>query len=123
MNIILRRVTFTSMAPTLGVLLNDAIPLCLTFELPWKDNQHGISCIMPGTYPVIPNTPEKPWRLCNVPGRTDVDMHVGNTVADIEGCIALGLQFAPNCILHSVDAVNYLKKILPPKFDLTVVNP
>ncbi len=123
MNITLRRVTFTSAAPTLGVLLNDVTPLCLTFELPWKDNQHDISCIPPGTYPVIPNTPEKPWRLCNVPGRTEIDMHAGNTTADILGCIAVGFQFAPNCILHSVDAVNYLKKILPENFDLTVVNP
>lgn len=123
MNLILRRLTFNSISPTYGVLLNDVTPLCVTLELPWKDNQHNISCIPPGVYPVIQNTPEKPWRLCNVPNRTEVDIHAGNTVADILGCIALGLQFGTNSILHSVDAVNYLKTIVPTNWTLTILNP
>lgn len=123
MGFIIRRLTFNSQSPTYGALFNDVTPICLTFELPYKDNEHDISCVLQGTYPIIPNTSDKPWRLCNVPNRTAIDMHAGNTIADSLGCILLGFQFSPNCILHSVDAVNYCKKILPEKFDLTIVNP
>ncbi len=122
-NLILRRLTFNSISPTYGVLLNDTAPLCVTLELPWKNNAIDVSCIPPGVYPVVPNTPQKPWRLCNVPNRTEIDIHVANTTADILGCIGLGFQFGTNCILHSVDAVNYLKTIVPANWSLTIVNP
>ena len=123
MNLTLRRLTFNGTSPTYGVLINDTQPICLTLELPWKDNQHMISCIPPGTYAVIPNTPEKPWRLVGVTDRTEIDIHVANSCADILGCIGLGLQFGTNIILRSVDAVNYLKTIVPENWMLTIVNP
>lgn len=112
--------------PTFGELLDsDGNRLCYTLELPWQDNAPDKSCIMPGTYQVLPNNAEKPWRLERVPGRTQVDIHAGNTVADTEGCILVGTALAPpNAIAHSVDAVNLLKQVLPAdNCYLTIYNP
>lgn len=74
---------------------------CLTLELPWRENQRGVSCILPGSYPAV-------WALSprfgacyhveNVPGRSDILIHSGNFAgdkskglkSDVEGCILLG---------------------------------
>lgn len=119
----IQRITFSATDPTYGVWLNDDVPQCVTLERPWLDNAVGLSCIPPGTYQVIQNSELKPWRLQNVPGRTLIDIHAGNTIADIEGCIALGTLFFPGGILQSQDAVNFMKKILPATFQLTILNP
>lgn len=119
----LRRVTLTETGPTFGVFLNESTPLCVTLELPNLNNIVDKSCILPGIYQVITNTAEKPWRLVDVPGRTEVDIHAGNTVADTLGCILAGTYFYQNGILQSVGAIELLKKILPESFTLTVVNP
>ena len=41
------RVT-TGMDGTFGVLIKDGVPLCVTLELPWRDNERSISCIPEG---------------------------------------------------------------------------
>ena len=119
----IRRVTLTPTAPTFGVFLNESTPLCVTLELPNLNNIVDKSCILPGVYQVVGNTPDKPWRLLDVPGRTDVDMHSGNTIADTLGCILLGTTFFNGGILQSQAAVKYMQSILPATFTLTVVNP
>lgn len=119
----IRRVTLTPTGPTFGVFLNESTPLCVTLELPDLNNTVGKSCILPGVYQVIQNTQKKPWRLLDVPGRTEVDIHDGNTIADTEGCILVGTYFYSNGIIKSNDAVDYLKSVLPLTFPLTVVNP
>lgn len=65
-----------------------------TVEKPWKDNQPFISCIPAGKYEITkgdsprfgPNT----WQVMDVPGRTHILFHVGNTSDDVVGCIAVG---------------------------------
>jgi len=125
-NITLRRITFNTTGPTYGVLLNQDIPLCLTLERPWGNNAPDLSCIPPGTYPCIPhNTPEKPncWEVTQVPNRSAILFHAGNTVADSLGCILVGTEFFPGGIGQSQDALNYLRKTLPQNFTLNVINP
>lgn len=83
---------------TLGVVLLDGVPLCVSLELPWKGNKVDVSCIPEGMYKCgvshSPNlgyiTPE----LLNVHGRTHIRVHVGNFVEDILGCVAVGSEFA-----------------------------
>ena len=81
---------------TFGVLLKDDVPLCVTLELPWRDNQRDVSCIPEGWYqfrqvdsPRFGDT----FEVRDVPGRTNILFHAGNTVEDSSGCILLGLSY------------------------------
>lgn len=126
MNITIKRITLNGISPTYGVLLKDDVPQCVTLELPWLLNVPDKSCIPAGVYPCIPhNTADKPncWEITGVPSRSSVLIHIGNTIADTEGCILVGNAFFPGGILESTDALNYLRKTLPSNFTLTIVNP
>lgn len=107
---------------------NSAIQqLCLTCELPWKNNFPGESCIPTGTYDCIPHHSEKfpnTWEVTGVRGRSAILIHIGNTIRDTEGCILVGDKFG---IVHELPAVlnsrvtmGMLRSILPPKFTLTI---
>lgn len=126
MNITIKRLTLNGTGPTYGVLLKDDIPQCVTLERPWLLNVPDISCIPAGTYQVIPHNSAdhaNVWEVTGVPSRSEVLIHQGNTIADTKGCILAGTTFYPGGILESVDAVNYLRKILPSAFTLIIINP
>lgn len=93
----------TTLILTRRILTNTSIigELCLpdtlhrwyTLELPWHDNQTNISCIPEGTYKVqIHNSPRfgNCLKVLNVPNRTDILIHSGNTDKDTKGCILIG---------------------------------
>ena len=74
---------------------------CYTVERPWADNQPNVSCIPEGQYalrrrpsPVVERTTgalyRQGWEVCDVPGRSLIMIHPGNTIADVQGCIAVG---------------------------------
>lgn len=76
---------------TLGELWLDSNRVAYTLELPWKDNQHDISCIPLGTFELQLTFSEKfnaIRPLIIVPGRDGVRMHAANRVSELEGCIA-----------------------------------
>lgn len=79
--------------------VNDNI-ICYTLEKPWKDNQKNISSIPAGSYDgILRYDHSDHWRieLLNVPGnRTHIQIHVGNTVADVSGCILVGDKLGPD---------------------------
>lgn len=82
---------------TFGVLINGAVPFALTMEQPWQDNAEDVSCIPAGRYlcrrvdsPHFGNT----FEITDVPGRTHVLLHKGNTLADTRGCVLVGEEFA-----------------------------
>jgi hypothetical protein len=75
-----------------GIIRGELIlPGCYfyTLELPWRDNELCKSCIPGGTY-TIQKAANGRWNLLNVPGRTEIQIHVGNTAADTTGCIIIG---------------------------------
>jgi Family of unknown function (DUF5675) len=81
---------------TFGVMIYENIPFLLTLERPWKDNAKGVSAIPLGTYivkrtvtPLHGNT----FEITNVPSRTAVLIHPGNTEIDSRGCPMVGMQF------------------------------
>lgn len=81
---------------TFGQLLIDDKPEYRTLELPFKDNQKDISCIPAGVYVCKrENSPSfgMTFRVCDVPDRTHILFHHGNTTKDTHGCIILGLTF------------------------------
>lgn len=82
-------------AATLGTLTNDAGEQeAITLELPWRDNQPGISCIPAGSYTCTrrfsPAHNRDLFWVDGVPDREAVELHVGNTVRDTKGCILIG---------------------------------
>lgn len=98
MNLKLVRDTYSEKA-TLGKLfIGDTV--LHTLEEPWRMNQVGISCIPKGVYQCVPHNWDKNakfrfskvWHITNVPNRTAILIHTGNTTADIEGCVLVGLN-------------------------------
>lgn len=94
---ILRRLEQTDLA-TFGHLETDEHHvLCTTLEEPWRGNQRSVSCIPAGTYTahrrLSPKRKIELFELDAVPGRSHIEIHIGNTTADTEGCILLGTAF------------------------------
>jgi len=122
--------------------LNDetGAKICLTLEEPWKDNQKGISCIPEGRYRCTRYISPKLKRrgskdpevilLHDVPNRSYVQIHVGNTLEDVEGCIMTGENMARKVtykgklheffIKSSGKMFKILKEKAAPEFDLIV---
>ena len=95
MDLQIKRICYTDQG-VFGVLVKDDFPVCLTLELPDRDNQKNISCIPEGNYlckrvqsPSHGNT----FEVCHVPHRSHILFHKGNTAKDAKGCILLGRFF------------------------------
>ena len=82
---------------TRGILLLDGSFLCCTLENPDRNNQRNVSCIPCGNYVVkrvkSPRYGET-FEITNVPDRSHILFHAGNTHKDTEGCILLGQTFS-----------------------------
>jgi len=108
-----------------------------SLELPWKDNQHDISCIPAGEYEVVPYHSShlgQIYRIKDVPGRTNIRIHAGNWAGDMskgyrtdsKGCIFLGLGRSQlsgqEAVVYSRAALNKLIEIMAHKpFRLKIV--
>jgi hypothetical protein len=78
---------------TLGVLIYNNLLICYTLELPWLSNKKNISCIPQGIYPIKKIESPKfgtSWLIDEVPNRSEVIIHVGNTYKDTKGCVIIG---------------------------------
>lgn len=82
---------------TFGVLRYGEVPFALTLELPWKNNEVGVSSIPVGVYqcqrvrsPKFGNT----FEVVGVPNRSHVLFHKGNTLEDTQGCILVAEEFS-----------------------------
>jgi hypothetical protein len=104
-----------------------------TLEEPWKDNKPSVSCIPVGEYQVAPWNwagdkrfkYSRTWQVLNVPKRSGILIHSGNTIKDTRGCVLIGnkrgwLDGLP-AVLESKLALNRLRDILGEKeFTLTI---
>lgn len=109
----------SSMAGTFGVLMKDSIPFCLTVELPWRNNERGISCIPPGQYRCVPlehGSFGKSYLLQDVPDRSEIMIHPANLASQLRGCIAPGTSFDK---LKNQDGVHGSRKALDELVGLT----
>ena len=77
---------------TNGNLLVAGVGLCHTIELPWKENQHQVSCIPEGKYELVKRySPKHRWHLMlkDVPDRALILIHPANdALKELKGCIA-----------------------------------
>ena len=87
---------------TLGLLTVGQKTFC-TLEPHWLNNKNSISCIPEGFYNVFSKRSsivertskgefKEGWVL-DVPERSQILIHIGNTVNDTEGCILIGRDF------------------------------
>ena len=99
-----------------------AVYTCRALELPWKDNQRGVSCIPLGLYPVRHYQSATRGHILavdNVPGRQLIRVHPGNYTKDTEGCILPGTAFGDadgdghRDVLNSRVAMNALLDLVP----------
>lgn len=96
----------------IGTLSVNGELLCDSLELPWKDNQSQISCIPIDHYGArLRSDHPDQWRieLDNVPGRTHIQLHIGNFPANTQGCILVGLGYAANLVTQSTAAYDKLR--------------
>lgn len=101
--------------------------ICATCELPWLNNETDKSCIPLGRYTVIKHNSAKhprTWELQNVPGRSGILIHNGNTDNDSLGCIIVGKSIGKingqRAVLNSDDTLEKLQNEFPDTFILTV---
>jgi hypothetical protein len=78
---------------TIGVLLFDKVLQCFTLENRDWQNQRFLSCIPPGNYFV--NRTISPrfgttFEITDVPGRSHILFHKGNTAEETDGCVLVG---------------------------------
>jgi hypothetical protein len=113
--LLLTRKTLTEHS-TIGDLSVDGVFFGYSLELPWRDNQHDISCVPEGTYPVK-MIDSGHWKrtvphLLKVPGRDLIEIHIANYPKDIKGCIGVGYTKAPDFIGLSAPAIGKLFKMI-----------
>ena len=83
---------------TPGRLVTEGGFECDTLELPWHNNERGISCILPDTYAASlwfsPHMNRTVVRLEDKHGRADCLIHAGNFAGDdftqVHGCTEVG---------------------------------
>jgi len=122
MEIILKRISCSKIG-THGVLLLAQRPLCLTLELPWRDNERSLSCIPVGVYDCVKYDGSRfrdVFYVRDVPGRSGILIHAGNSLDDTSGCILVGQIFTPTGLLNSRLAMASLNAILPDRFNLNI---
>lgn len=84
----------SSPAGTPGVLRVSDVFSCYTIEQPWVCNIPMKSCIPIGKYTVRKDRFNKggydAYEVDNVLGRSEIKIHVGNSIKDILGCVLVG---------------------------------
>lgn len=108
---------------------------CLTLELPFLNNQKGISCIPVGTYSWkkvgASNIPYDHISIPEVENRSGICIHYGNFAAgdhpDIKGCILTGNKYADingdgfMDILNSKKTFEKMMSLLPDSGKLIII--
>jgi len=109
--------------------INDEM-ICKTLELPWKNNERGMSCIPEGFYDVIREAESAHhkyphFRILNVPDRDGILVHKITYVSGLKGCIGTG-EFkdlngdnVPDIINSGIN-LQKLYDLLPDKFEIQI---
>ena len=109
---------------TLGILCTDNRKLCDTLEPPVPPNTHHPATAIPtGTYSlrvtISPRFKTMLPLLIDVPERSGIRIHVGNTPKDTSGCILVGERNGKN-LMRSQYTLTELLKLLSPNETHTI---
>lgn len=122
----------TSDKGTIGRLTRAGEFVAFTCELPWKNNQRKVSCVPKGVYLTkLFKSPTKNkqvdnqvYLLSDVKDRDMIEIHIGNTMRDVEGCIVVGVERGIiddlPAVLHSAASMKQLLAELPKSFYLQI---
>jgi len=115
-NLLLIRKRFNKIC-TIGELFLNGEKFCDTLELPWKNNEKSVSCIPHGVYKARLRLPrESATRnyihilVKDVPDRSYILFHRGNTAKDSRGCVLVGFINKQNSLKNSTLAMDLLIK-------------
>ena len=108
---------------TNGILECKGKLICLTIELPWKNNETKVSCIPEGKYFIKKRYSKKfQWHLevLDVKNRSLILFHsANNALQELNGCIAPVTKFSgPGLGLQSQNVFTKLKKLVFKVLDL-----
>ena len=119
--------TFKGTEYTIGKLYIDNQYFCDTLEDVVRKNGekvYGKTAIPSGLYRVkktfSPRFKKVLPEILEVPGFSGVRIHSGNTAADTEGCLLLGLNKEKGKVLYSKDAIAFFLDRTPDEFDLII---
>lgn len=77
---------------------NNCVYKCKGLELPWLNNVAQKSCAPAGDYLAVleysPSFKYNLFELKNVPGRSEIKIHIANHARELLGCLAPGRGFA-----------------------------
>jgi hypothetical protein len=82
-----------------------------TLERPWLDNRRNISCIPEGRYHIYTFVHSKMGMVIgleDVPERSEILIHPGNTIKDTAGCILPGTGCSYGKVLYSKKALEMI---------------
>ena len=107
---------------TNGILTCEGKIICKTIELPWKNNERGVSCIPEGKYFIRKRySPKFKWHLevVGVKNRSYILFHpANNALTELNGCIAPVTKLSgPGLGLMSRKAFTALKDFVYPELD------
>lgn len=133
LTLILQRLNLTSYG-TYGVLMKVTevgnVPIALTLEDPWNNNEPFKSCIPANNYVCEKTVSPKfgdTFEITGILGRDHVLFHSGNTIDDTHGCVLLGqeLNFPNAGIANSRIAFKVFMDLLEgsSQFNLIIKNP
>lgn len=118
--------TFKGTEYTIGKLYIDGHYLCDTLEDTVRNGVKiaGKTAIPAGTYKVkktmSPRFKKVLPEILNVPGFTGVRIHSGNTAADTDGCLLLGLNKKKGQVLESQTTMAFFMARTPDEFTLVI---
>lgn len=100
-----------------GYLLVDGQVVCYVLERPWQNNETEISSIAAGRYKAfIREDGSHGWRiqLVDVPGRDNIQIHVGNTTTESKGCLLPGRSISSSLceVYKSAEAMSLVQQAM-----------
>lgn len=132
-NLLIVRETYTDES-VIGKLYLNGEFISYTLELAWKNNQKSISCVPRGVYDckirLAKDSASRNYDhliLEDVPNRSYILFHRGNSAKDSKGCILTGMMRGDNVIYQSKTAHTLLmdkifKEKLDRKIELVIKN-
>ena len=117
-NFILEREVFTDKS-IIGSLYMNSHKICDTLELPYNNNNKNVSAIPTGLYDLCVRSGADSTKykyvhlqVLEVPNRSFILFHIGNSAKDSKGCILTGMSRQTDMVLNSKKSHTLLMQVI-----------